>query len=174
MTSTGTISFSRRMLLHELADNCLSNCSHYLKHWPCTQYCLLHSTAMSSFLAKSSKMVQEKAGALCLATPTLTTDYYALISSFLQHIMIRCIRNSKNVWRKFWAQPSILVQFHILRIVNWMKLEYKTNIFQYRQSKIMNILSAMNFSKQVSSKVERPKVAANITFLWTLYYKHVY
>lgn len=130
LTSRGTIRFSRRMLLHELADNRLSSCSHYLKHWPCTQYCLLHSTAMSSFLAKSSKMVQEKVGALCLATPTLATDYYALISPFLQHIMICCIRNSKNMWRKFWAQPSILVQLHILRIVNWMKLEYETNIFQ--------------------------------------------
>lgn len=117
------------MLLHELADNCLSSCSRYLKHRPCTQYRLLHSTAMSSFLAKGSKMVQEKVGALCLATPTLTTDYYALVSPFLQHIVICCIRNSKNVWRKFWAQPSILVQLHILWIVNWMKLEYKRNIF---------------------------------------------
>jgi hypothetical protein len=44
------------------------------------------------------------------------------------------------------------------------RIETTTEEYKYRHTKIINVLSAMNFSMQILPKVKRSKVAVNTTF----------
>lgn len=77
---------------------------------------------MRPLLAEHSQVVQEEKGGLGLSTATLSTDDDALVPPLLEHGVVGCISNGEDV-RGQLTQPMVLIQLHILGIVNGVILE---------------------------------------------------
>jgi hypothetical protein len=97
------------------------------------------------------------------------------------HTVICCIHNSKDVWRKFWPQSSVLVQLYIFGVINWITLEQKINIFHLDLYRNYIKLTELNKSKFKSYKtislheentnriISFVQIQYTLLFFWKIY-----
>lgn len=103
---------SRRVVV----SNCLSIPESF-KNWIGLQNFLLqgsHLTNDFAFCRDRSQILNDLLGVFRLSSSRLSCNQNGLVLSILQHVVVRCIRNGKNMWGHF---VSSLILVHLNHLI---------------------------------------------------------